>query len=583
MSDDDQLTLGASENADPENDAPAVRPKKIARKTKSASTEPAPTADPVDDSAASAPAPAEVADTQPGPAVIEEVGAQARAVADPIEKALSDPEASRLFYLTNRMNLNGILSSRLLAPREAFGKYYADLLELCPGWVPVLSVAPTAPLLERVVREPGSGCPVIVELSDSSVTDDRSRSPITYVRAAPLTDVIAIHFPDQKALREHRARAYKNVHPHDDLLRVSPELFRPEDRSEVSIDSPSGAAETDWTAIDRIRGALSALITAGDSGEALAVAAAALGATAGIPPDTTVPAWLNWGELSGTAQMPGEQDAQGEADRLVFQAAFQVLGHCDKSESWSPVQVLDDVVAAISAAKPSDEAAKVVDRNLQHVRKILNIEKDFEPFRNPGSAHVAAKALLMVLLRPDLDQLLAWPVEESGADETTRAVAAVFAGRLRGLARESVALRSEVLDDLTAAWAVRTADGEAARLGVASFRADESATALLLDDKVVRSSAPLMPEPVALYEALAAKSRATSRVAMARHFGWPVSLRVDLPEGATVEKTDSSVIITATDKLTVVHTVDEVDFVSRLTALRGRLRREATERLTRPK
>ena len=70
---------------------------------------------------------------------------------------------------------------------------------------------------------------------------------------------------------------------------------------------------------------------------------------------------------------------------------------------------------------------------------------------------------------------------------------------------------------------------------------------------------------------------------MARHFGWPVSLRVDLPEGATVEKTDSSVIITATDKLTVVHTVDEVDFVSRLTALRGRLWREATERLTRPK
>ena len=79
---------------------------------------------------------------------------------------------------------------------------------------------------------------MIVELSDSSVTDDRSRSPITHVRAAPLTDVIAIHFPDQKALREHRARAYKNVHPHDDLLRVSPELFRPEDRSEVSIDSP---------------------------------------------------------------------------------------------------------------------------------------------------------------------------------------------------------------------------------------------------------------------------------------------------------------------------------------------------------
>lgn len=581
MSDDDQLMLGASGSAGPDSGEPAVPPKRVTRKTKSA--EPAPTAAPVDDSPTAAPATAEVAGKEPATADVEEAAAPALALPDEVETALPSTEAPRLFYLTNRMNLNGILSSRVLAPREAFAKYYADLLELCPGWVPLLTAAPTGPLLERVVGEPGSGSPVIVELSLSVIADQHAGTPVKYLRAAALTDVIAIHFPDQKALREHRARAYKNVHPHDDLLRVSPELFRSEDPLDLAIDPPSDAAETDWATIDRIRGALSALVAAGHSGEALAVAAGALGATDGIPRDTAIPAWLNWDELSGRAGNLSEQDAQSEADRVVFEAAYRVLGHCDKSDSWSPLQVLGEIVETISTANPSEEAGKIIDRNLQHVRKILNIEKEFEPFRNPDSPHVAVKSLLMVLLRPDLDQLLAWPMDESGADETTRVVAAILAGRLRGLARELVALRSEVLDDLTAAWAVRVASGNETGMGVASFKSDKAETALLLDERVIRTSAPLMPEPAVLYEALAAKARATSRVAVSRHFGWPVTLRVDLPPGAVVEKTDSAVTITAVEKINASYAVGEPDFVKRLNELRGRLRREANELLAKAK
>jgi hypothetical protein len=581
VSDDDQLMLGASESPSLENDEHGSYPKKLPRKTKSA--EPAPTIDSVDDSPPAEPAPADIAVNGPGKAGVDEGAGSARAVPDEIEQALPNTETPRLFYLTNRMNLNGILSSRLVAPRQAFTKYYADLLELCPGWVPVLTTAPTGPLLERVVGEPGSGGPVVLELSHSAVADQQVGVPITYLRAAALTDVIAIHFPDQKALREHRARAYKNVHPHDDLLRVSPELFRAEDRLDLTISAPSGAAETDWATIDRIRGSVSALIAAGDSGEALAVAAAALGTSAGIPRDVAIPPWLNWGELSGRPGMLPEQDAESEADRLVFQAAYRVLGHCDKSDSWSPLQVLEDIAKTISAAKPGEEAGKVIDRNLQHVRKILNIEQEFKPFRNPESPHVAAKSLLMVLLRPDLDQLLAWPVEESGADETTRVVAAVLAGRLRGLARESAALRREIVDDLTATWAVRVAYGGATGIGIAAFKSDKSETALLVDDRLMRTSAPLMPEPAVLYKALAEKARTTSRVAVARHFGWPVALRVDLPVGAVVERTDSAVTITAVEKINASIAVDEADFLTRLNGLRGRLRRKANELLSKAK
>ena len=53
---------------------------------------------------------------------------------------MSEPvaPAPTLYFLTNRMNLNGILSSRLVAPRESFQKYYTDLLQQTPGWVPLL-------------------------------------------------------------------------------------------------------------------------------------------------------------------------------------------------------------------------------------------------------------------------------------------------------------------------------------------------------------------------------------------------------------------------------------------------------------
>ena len=42
------------------------------------------------------------------------------------------PATESLYFLTNRMNLNGVLSSRLVAPRESFQKYYADLLQQTP-------------------------------------------------------------------------------------------------------------------------------------------------------------------------------------------------------------------------------------------------------------------------------------------------------------------------------------------------------------------------------------------------------------------------------------------------------------------
>ena len=42
-------------------------------------------------------------------------------------------------YITNQMNLMMILAAGLFMPQQGFGdKYYRDLLQLFPGWIPLL-------------------------------------------------------------------------------------------------------------------------------------------------------------------------------------------------------------------------------------------------------------------------------------------------------------------------------------------------------------------------------------------------------------------------------------------------------------
>ncbi|MDN2495891.1 hypothetical protein FHY52_04135 [Nocardia nova] len=419
----------------------------------------------------------------------------AETTAEPIPVAWSESDGlaitpPRLFVLTNRMNLLALLSSRLLAPRESFYKYYADLLVQCPGWVPILVGPPPAPLVERVVAERCAGSPVLVEVSESVLNGQQLDGPVVYVRAAAMADVVAIHFRDEKSLREHRARRYENVFPHEDLLRVSPELFSAEADAEVVIAAPARAPEIDWIRIDRSRGAISAAIAAAESGEAMAVAAGMLGASH-LPEGTVVPPWLRWpGPASAAAEPASETDAE-RADRLIFLAAYRVLGERDRADAWSPSEVVGAVVREIAAANPSDEVNAIVQRYLQRVREIVNVERDFERFRNPHSPYVAAKSLLLVLLRPDLKQLLEWSAEETGADNTTRLVAALLAGRLRGVARESVTLRNLALDDHTACWAIRTATGRTSTFGVTKFVADDDITAVVVGGVRLKTSPTL--------------------------------------------------------------------------------------------
>lgn len=482
-----------------------------------------------------------------------------------------------LYFLTNRMNLNAILSSRLVAPRETFQKYYADLLQQTPGWVPLLRGVPTPAQIETVTGERGAGAPVLVEFPLDVLGKVKSDAPISYVPAVALSEALAIHLPSERDLREHRARGYSNIHPHDHLLRVTPELFQSDASDLVPLSPPSPAPAINWRAIDRIRGAINAALASVSSGEQLVFVAALVGATR-LPAAVSVPVWFGWLDLDDhSASDVRPKPVSTRPDHVGFRAAYDVLGDRDVSEAWSPNEVLDAVESRVREAGLAEEAADPMVRNLGRVRSIVNVEVDFEPFRPSARALVSAKALLLVLLRQELDQLLAWPEDETGADDATRVVAAALAGRLRGLARESTELRSLALDDLTAAWAVRVARGGSASLGRAQLVANSRGTSLKINGIEVASQGPLLPDLVSKYQKTAEAKKEALRSRVARAMGWPVEHRIRIPAGALVETDEALITIATPSEVVMEVAIDEGGFVHRLESLTGGERRRAAE------
>lgn len=485
-----------------------------------------------------------------------------------LHEVTHEPASGRpLYFLTNRMNLNTILGSRLIAPREAYLKHYADLLDLTPRWVPLLTAAPAKEHLDIVTRERGSGSPVLVELSGDVVKAARrvSDDGVVYLHAATMADARAIHFPDERSLREHRARIYSNVHPHEDLVRVTPALFSG-DGVEVEIVSPGGTPSPDWRRVDRIRGAANAVVNYAISSGRLALAAALLGETVDDP-GVELPGWLTWTELDDHEHAQRE-GAPRSPDAVTFAAAYSVLADFDIAGSWSPGAVLNAVVERVEDVSLSDDDRALVMRNLQRVRQLVDAEVEFEPFRSTASALMSAKALILVLLRPDLGDLLAWSCSATGADEVTELVAAVFAGRLRGVAREAVELRSIQFDDATASWAVQVADDPKAvrpridlvwdgpQVTVASGAAPEDASPSAPVEVAVASSL------VSAYSELGSRSRAAARLRVARRMGWPVTTVVKVPAGSDVALEGSAINVVGVDAVKLSDSISEQDFLA---------------------
>lgn len=471
-----------------------------------------------------------------------------------------------LFYLTNRMNLNGILASRLVAPRESFGKYYADLLEASPQWVPLLRQPPSAHLMELVTNERGSGAPVLIEFPPSACRFGVTAGGAIYMRALRLAEATVIHFPDSRSLREHRARMYSNVHPHYDLLHVTPELFSGTG-CDVAIEAPEAGVSIDWQSVDRVRGALSAAVAYGVSGAHHDQARALLGGTARDSVTPRVPPWLALARLDDVARREPLPANAVDAETATFAAIYKVLGECDVEGSWAPSLVIARVRELVRSIAVSESDLELIGRNLKRVHQLVDAEVGFEPFRATSSGLITAKALILVLLRPDLAELLSWPVKETGADELTMLTAAIMAGRLRGLSRESTLNRQIDFDDITAAWAVRVAHDPSASLEDVGIVWDPAQSSPRLHDNGSPEGAQ-DPEGeadnplVTAYNGVAARSKASARLRVARAMGWPITTLVKVPTDAQITSEAGFIEILTMDPVKLVESIAEDQFIA---------------------
>ena len=174
-----------------------------------------------------------------------------------------DPQSLVLYLLTNQLNLQSILSSGLVLPRNGFGKYYRDLLEFTGSEIP-LGAAFDDLSVEAVTSETDITLfPVAVEMPSeiAAATVERSGGWRVLRGPAALPDAPRIHFRSDHDRQEFEVRPYENVIYKPELI-VTPHLF------DGSLSTPlieslmghqpkiEGPSPEDFDAAERLAGAL---------------------------------------------------------------------------------------------------------------------------------------------------------------------------------------------------------------------------------------------------------------------------------------------------------------------------------------
>ena len=271
----------------------------------------------------------------------------------------------------------------------------------------------------------------------------------------PLRCVDAVHFRTQEELaRSASAREYANIRPTDTRSLVSPELFGGDGveldemrQFLVGLAPSEGATSEFFDNIDRLNGARAMLVSACPPDPAVMRAVSVL-LSADAPKGGPLPPWL----IAAIVSTPSK--ASGPDDHLYL-AVCDVLRTEERSSAWRPAEVLTRIEQRVAEVKMARRDGAEIAKNLRPIRAILRNERDFKSFE-PNSGLASAKALLLVLLRPDPIRLMAWDRKETGADTDVMLAAAVLVGLLRGHKKLPLEMRTAALDDLLAVRASAT-------------------------------------------------------------------------------------------------------------------------------
>lgn len=464
-----------------------------------------------------------------------------------------------MWFLSNRYNLLEILSSGLIAPRSSYEKYYADLLADTGEAVVLLRRPPGALVRERVLHEGGNNFPVLMELpARGLVGQSRDLEGLSLRRGAiPFHHVRAVHFPDERSLRDHGARRFDNVPSPADRFRVSASLFPQGDPDadgrllEVLGQARSDWAGTDWRVVDRVRGALSAALAA---------------LSMDVPPHLVAEM------LCGIGRSP-EDPVHGApdpaiADEILRSAILRVFGRTDPDRSWAPRALLREITQSASTSA-GPQLSDQIGQNLDLVRRVVSGDQEFAPFKETTRGLPAAKSLLLALLRPELPRVLTWSWEETNAGPSTMLLAAVMIGYLRGVTRQPTDLRNTVLDEHTAAWAAEVSGHgtwTAPDLQVL-VHAHDAGTSLLLGDLELATHPLGTAVRDDFWKDVPSGLRARLEVRLAHVLApWAVVSNLRLPRTASILREQDEIIVRVKGPVLHEETVDEAALLEAIDA-----------------
>ncbi len=431
------------------------------------------------------------------------------------------PSAKSLFFVTNHYNLREVLTSRFIGSVLSYdNKYYPDFLELCSGRIPLF----TSPLYQDVVdfvsqHDPETSYPVVVELNPRQIylahtpvfhytlseneTAHESAQGGCYAWAGviPFSSVVAIHFLSDQSKSEFSLRSFSELPNADHLYRVSPQLVatghsEPNLKdwlaAQTPVDVPSAA---DFVRMDRVSGAV--VICASrtrDLRERKYIEQLATIPQQKSPsPSTRTPYWFQQGFYpKGFSRNGGSPDTNS----ILFSAVVSVLHRFDWQASRRTLDILSLIEQELDGWGIKSEERALLAEIFDRARRYIRSEKAFEPFK-PSTGYDVAKALLLFLLRPDPHQLLAWPQEETGADNGVMLTAASFVGLLVGRKSLSLEFRPEALDMQAAETVVQVLSTLSA-YNTSSISA--VATESPVDGAVQHDSQPATPEPEVVTE-----------------------------------------------------------------------------------
>ena len=365
--------------------------------------------------------------------------------------------AGTLYYATNRLNAVAVLSRSVILPLSSYEKYYSDLLEHAPAWLPLFFDGVSSGVAEALCNEETSAFPVLIELSaleldlDAMPTmgadDDPGSALALAVRSAiPVINPV-LHFRSKVELDEFVARPYNNMDPGLFNLKVSPGLFEA-----IAPDYPE---VVQW--LESLPGRdtpfpelyLSADLTFGAAVMAMqGTTDSASGAIAAANAEEL----FDSGEANALPKAKSNEHLLGlvgpaAGNAWLFRRVFEVISEGPAGPRDSPRLFVDELT---EGAELPGAIADEVTTNLDRVKRILLGDSLFKRFK-PGGLGVA-KALLLFLLQPEPLDVLRWRHEDTGATAGELALAAAFSGASRRHSGLPIGVRGEpALRDLVSA------------------------------------------------------------------------------------------------------------------------------------